>query len=354
MTSFTRINAHVYAVIVGVMLLVSSVFVSADQTEIDMAFRDQIISSADPLQVPPVMPVKIAIVLPGIQVSDYWKRAIESMKKRLEELRIRYELDIRFSAPNASVSLQEQQLQSVLARDPDYLIYTLNSSRQKFTVELLLQRDKPKVIIQNLTQPVKEWFDIQPFLYVGFDHERGARELAQYFKQRFPEGTQYGILFWNQGVVSEQRGLAFEREVGSFHTLVDSYYTNASRLLAEEATLKMVRANPRIQYIYACATDVALGALDALQSLGRKDIVVNGWGGGAAELEAYRQGQLDVVLMRMNDQSGIAMAEAIANEYRDKPVPLVYSGDFKLIDKETPSALLDEWVNEAFYYSGTP
>jgi autoinducer 2-binding protein LuxP len=350
MTKLGRISAPVF----GLLLVLCSFFAIAADDDVGQAFRQQVISPSAALESPPIMPVKIAIVLPGIQVSDYWKRAIESMKKRLEELRIRYELDIRFSSPNASVSLQEQQLQSVLAKEPDFLVYTLNSSRQQFTVELLLQREKPKVIIQNLTKPIKEWFDIQPFLYVGFDHEEGAKQLANYFKDRFPEGTQYGILFWNQGVVSEQRGLTFEREMSNYHTLVDSYYTNASRLIAEEATLKMVKSNPRIKYIYACATDVALGALDALKALGRDDIVVNGWGGGAAELEAYRQGRLDVVLMRVNDQSGIAMAEAIANEYRNTPVPLVYSGDFKLIDEQTPKAQLEDWVNEAFYYSGAP
>ena len=44
---------------------------------------------------------------------------------------------------------------------------------------------------------------------------------------------------------------------------------------------------------------------------GVKIFLINGWGGGSAELEAIERGDLDVTVMRMNDDTGIAMAEAI-------------------------------------------
>lgn len=296
--------------------------------------------------------IRIAIVYPGLQSSDYWQRSIAAFRGRLDQLGIRYELDVRFSKPHVQQDLQETQILEILEKDPDYLVYTVNSVRQRRTVESLLGRAKPKLIIQNLTRPIQDWYDFQPLIYVGFDHAEGARKLAEYYRERFSAGTEYGILFWDRGVVSEQRGLTFEHAIGNYHRLKASYFTDASRLKAKEATLRLLKEHPNIRYLYACATDVALGALDALTELGREDVSVNGWGGGKAELTAFRSGLLDVVLMRMNDQNGIAMAEAIRLDMTNRPVPQVYSGDFKVLVQGMSHDTLNQWLQEAFIYSG--
>lgn len=296
--------------------------------------------------------IRIAIVYPGLQSSDYWQRSIAAFRGRLDQLGIRYELDVRFSKPHVQQDLQETQILEILEKDPDYLVYTVNSVRQRRMVESLLGRAKPKLIIQNLTRPIPDWYDFQPLIYVGFDHAEGARMLAEYYRERFPAGTEYGILFWDRGVVSEQRGLTFERAMGDYHRLKASYFTDASRSKAKEATLNLLKEHPNVRYLYACATDVALGALDALSELGREDVSVNGWGGGKAELTAFRSGLLDVVLMRMNDQNGIAMAEAIRLDMANIAVPQVYSGDFKILVQGMAQQTLTQWLKEAFIYSG--
>lgn len=297
-------------------------------------------------------PIKIAIVYPGLQVSDYWQRSLTALKGRFDDLGIQYTLDIRFTKPHVQQDLQEAQIIEMLERDPDYLVYTINSIRQQRMVEALLQRKKPKLIIQNLTRPIADWYDVQPLIYIGFDHADGAKKLAEYFKQRFPKDSEYGIVFWGQGVVSDQRGLTFEREIGDYHQLKISYFTAESRAKAKFTVLQMLKIHPELKYIYVCATDVAFGALDAFNELGRSDVAINGWGGGQAELDAFQKGLLDVVLMRVNDQSGIAMAEAIRLDMLGRPVPRVFSGDFRLLTKGMEHSLIERYIKEAFVYSG--
>jgi autoinducer 2-binding protein LuxP len=77
---------------------------------------------------------------------------------------------------------------------------------------------------------------------------------------------------------------------------------------------------------------VALGAVDALAELGRTDVVVNGWGGSPAELEQLRLGGLKAVLMRINDDNAIAIAEAIKRDLQGLSLPLIYSSDFVVLD----------------------
>ncbi|OXX72331.1 ABC transporter substrate-binding protein, partial [Vibrio sp. V03_P4A6T147] len=120
---------------------------------------------------------------------------------------------------------------------------------------------------------------------------------------------------------------------------------------AFDATLRILKQTPDINFIYACSTDVALGAMDALQQQNREDITLNGWGGGEAELDALQNSTLDVTIMRVNDDAGVAMAEAIKWDLEGKPVPTVYSGDFELVTKEVSSAYIEKLKKRAFRYS---
>ncbi len=93
--------------------------------------------------------------------------------------------------------------------------------------------------------------------------------------------------------------------------LKSSFYTKSDKESAYQAAKISIEKDKDLNFIYACATDVALGAADAIHESGR-DILLNGWGGSSAELEAIEKGDLDVtVMLRMNDDTGIAMAEAI-------------------------------------------
>lgn len=56
----------------------------------------------------------------------------------------------------------------------------------------------------------------------------------------------------------------------------------------------MFEREQKLDFIYACSTDIAFGVVDALRDLGKEQVVVNGWGGGDAELEALKAGELDL------------------------------------------------------------
>ncbi len=83
-------------------------------------------------------------------------------------------------------------------------------------------------------------------------------------------------------------------------------------------------------------------------------MLLNGWGGGSAELEAIKKGELDVTVMRMNDDNGVAMAEAIRLRLldRDREVPTIFSGQFKLVSGSTPKEEIRTFQKRAFRYSG--
>jgi len=297
-------------------------------------------------------PVKISVVYPGEQVSDYWRRNIKAFEERLKELNIRYQIKKVFTRPNADTRQQNLSLNEALEDNTDYLIFTLDTGRHRKFIEHVLHGSDTKLILQNITTPVKAWASKQPFLYVGFDHLLGSLALAEYFKSVLPSQSEYSVMYFSQGYISDARGDTFIHAMSDLadYQLKSSFYTKASKESGYRSTKIALERYPDLKLVYACSTDVALGASQAIMEAG-KNILINGWGGGSAELEAITKGELDVTVMRMNDDTGVAMAEAIKWDLEDKPVPTVYSGSFEIVSSSDSVQRIENLKQRAFRYS---
>lgn len=326
-----------------------------EQIQLSKTFSAQVQLPAQPQRIKIKRPLKVAVIYPAEQVSDYWRRNISAFESRMAELAIPYQLEPFFTKPSLEPREQSRHLFDALKTDPDYLIFTLDTLRHKKFIDRIVSKGHPKIILQNITTPLKAWQDKQPFFYVGFDHATGSRMLADYYKAAFPRRAEYGMLYFSKGYVSAARGDTFIDAMQSTKAikLRTSYYTKANRESAYQAALLALKENPNLDFFYACATDVALGAVDAIKQMGLQNkIQVNGWGGGSAELEAIEKGDLDVTVMRMNDDTGVAMAEAIKLDQQSKPVPLVYSGELVLVTKGSSKEQVTALKHRAFRYSG--
>ncbi len=308
---------------------------------------------AVPLAIEQQRPVSISVVYPGQQISDYWRRNLTAFEARLKELKIDYELKRVFTRPNTDLRQQSQSMMEAVQEGVDFLIFTLDTTRHRKFIEYVLTSTDTKLIIQNITTPVRSWEEYQPFLYVGFDHYEGTQLLTDYFKQRLPENSQYSVLYRSEGYVSDMRGDPFIEEMSfrNDYFLDSSFYTQSTRDSAYKAASVALKRSDDLAMIYACSTDVAFGAIDAIKEQGRENVLLNGWGGGSAELEALKKGYLDVTVMRMNDDTGIAMAEAIKWDIEGKEVPVVYSGELTLVTSEDSTERVEQLVSHAFRYS---
>lgn len=329
-----------------------------EQQPIVNQFADLVRSPAVPITQPLAQPVRIAIIYPGLQASDYWRRSQSSFEQRLHSLGVPFEVKSFFSHPSVETALQSQQLSRALEWKPDYLAFTLNVAPQGQMVERLLAQGTPKLILQNITTPLAGWQSHPPFLYVGFDHAQGTQLMAEWMLNRIDYGGKYLLLYYSPGYVSQMRGDTFAAEAAKYPNIqqVGAFFTDGNQERAYQAARKTLEAHPDLKMIYACSTDVALGALRALREMNRLDVLLNGWGGGDAELMELQQKGLDVTVMRINDDNGIAMAEAIKLDLEGHPqqVPQVFSGDIKLLDSDMTPVQLAHLKQRAFRLSGLP
>ncbi len=304
-------------------------------------------------------PVKIAFTTPLKQVSDYWRRSIDSFKARMNEIGLKYEINEFSTKVDENRKLREC-VQLALKAKPDYLVLTPNDPGDEIVISRLLTRRDTKIIIQNMTRPSNSWKDNPPMMYVGFDHTVGAAIIAEEYIARLKEkeSVKYAMLYHIQdNQVSQLRGDFFNQiiEQKTNFKLVSEYYTDGNRKKAYEDTLKILETHPEIDFIHACSTDIAFGVLDALKEKKQhNNVLVNGWGGGANELKSIVNGGLHFTVMRMNDDNGVAMAEAIRLDLGAKPllIPIIYSGGMILVRQGMSMEQIMAFKKRAFRYSG--
>ncbi|WP_022851843.1 substrate-binding domain-containing protein [Limisalsivibrio acetivorans] len=320
-------------------------------------FSEQVRLPGIPMERTNIKPVRIAVVYPALQSSEYWLRSVSSFEARLRELRVNYDLFTYYSRPSGDIRLQAKQIAEAVKRDVDYLVVSADDPQIRKLLSRILPREKPKVIIQNLTTPLREWQNYQPFIYVGFDHYTGSSILAGALRRMLPHDTKYSVLYGSMGSVSELRGGGFledYRHNGERNEPEELFYTGFSQKKSYNATKEILSKHPDTGLIFCCATDIAVGAAEAVSDAGLSgEVVVNGWGGGTVELKALMDGRITLTVMRMNDDNGVAMAEAVKMDIqgRGEEVPLIYSGDFSVLFSDDPAEKIMEKKIRAFRYS---
>lgn len=321
------------------------------------SFNQVVAAPAQALTVKQDKPILIYSITPTVQISDYWRRNQLALQLRLDELGIKYQLKGHDLKANSSEEQKRRLLHRALSYNPDYMILTFTTSVEIDFIERMVRGTNTKLIVQNVTEPVQAWGATQPLIYVGFDNRIGTQMLADYFQQYFPNTTKYAVNDYFPSYISRTRGQSFIDAMSKFKRfdLQSREHTQATHGSARSFTKKLVAKYPDLNFIYASATDIALGTSSELISEGRTDILVNGWGGGDAELKAIQDKELLMTVMRMNDDNGVAMAEAIkySLEGKEQLLPLVYSGEFKLVTQQTTAEQIKAYKQQAFRYSGS-
>jgi len=335
-----------------------------DQAMFD-AFRDVITADAVPIAVEVPDTVTIALVFPSLDLSDAWARGHAGLVGRLDELGVPYRLDT-FGTSHDDHSLQLAHLETTMARGYDYVIVGPTEILVQMSMIEEMIEAGIGVIVWNYTTPLQEWGEArypeggQPLAYVGFSHAEGAHILGEYFVERLRrevEGTpKVAHLRGIPGITDDQRsGVAMQHFRDAGFEIVHETYANWARDQGYAATLNIAGAYPDVDHIHIVSTAMAIGAVEALDEVGRVgEILLNGWGGGSEEQLHLLEGNLHATVMRMQDDWGVALAEIIKFdlEGRIDEVPLAVSGAMQLVDDTYARADIDEILEYAFRYSG--
>ncbi|QXT39062.1 substrate-binding domain-containing protein [Gymnodinialimonas ceratoperidinii] len=319
------------------------------------AFMERVRAEAVPMDNPPAEPLQIAIMFPSLETSDAWARLNLSMRSRLDELNVPYEVTEFMIRPDEH-GRQSTQIDQVLAGDFDYAVVGPSEYQVQKSNLARLAAEIP-TLVMNVVNPFVDTLgtDEQPLTHVGFDHTVGAEALCEWtIEETGGEGT-FALLHYVPGLIDTQRSQYFADcvEANSNMELVDSFEANGDRELAFTGANAILSRHPDITMLHAGSTAIALGALAAATERGvLDDVIINGWGGGADELASIIDGGLQVTAFRVNDDWGVAVAEAIRADLAGEEVPVVLAATINTIDYRMTEEEIREQTEYAFRYSG--
>lgn len=319
--------------------------------------QDVVGAPAVPMENPPAEPVKIAVIYPSLDVSDFWLRSYLAMEARFEEMGLPIEATQFATNMGDNLLLSTYAEQVARADDFEYVIFGPSELQvQQEDIKLIMDSGK-QVIVLNHDTPLQDWGDDQPLMYSTFSHLFGALNVCEWVIENL--GTE-GTYAMNRGVpggVDDQRSGGFQEcmEENSNWEMAYEHFGLFQREGGFNGAQLILSGYPEVTYIHNANTAMAMGAISAIQAAGAEDrVLTSAWGGTGDEIEALRNGELVATPMRMSDDVGVSLAEAIRAdiEGRQDDIPLVFLGRITIVASDSGPEVVNEYEQEAFRYTG--
>ena len=303
-------------------------------------------------------PVRIALIYPSADISDFWVRNYTAMTERLIALDLPFEIE-EFTSKQIEHSLQTQYTDRVLRSSDKYDFVIFGPSEldlQAKNIQRLSAVKDFKTFIWAFHTPNARW-EHQPDGWFDFSSEMGAEVLCDHVVRHLGKEIEFSANRGIPGITDTQRSQGFidcVEEKGDWLTVYEHFGQYQS--LGGADGVRLVLDNfPEVSMIHNANTAMTMGAVEALGNAGKlNNIYVTGWGGTAKEIEKIRSDELDATPMRMSDDLGVATAEAIKFhlEGREGDVPRIYLGRITVVHSEMDEEELNQLTREAFRYSG--
>lgn len=295
-------------------------------------------------------PLQIAYLSPSFDISDAWERVYWSMRGRLDELGVKYEV-IQLAVQDATDHAgQLAQVESVIERGVDYVMLGATEYESAIPGLRKLKAAGIGTVVYNFLEPHDDE-SARAMQYIAFDHAEGGRLAGEWSAQKLGGKGKVAVLQGVPGVVSDLRMNGFLSVIEKHPDIevIIGVHTDFDRVKAFEATNNLLAAHPDLNLIYGVSTGVGLGIGQAVQAAGLSDkIYTLGFGGTGDEITAMKEGWLSASPLRSIDDSGVAVADAFVAHSKGEEVAPVWSGPFVMVDSESDA---DEIIAQANRYS---
>ncbi|HCI3621476.1 TPA: ribose ABC transporter substrate-binding protein RbsB [Salmonella enterica subsp. enterica serovar Infantis] len=165
--------------------------------------------------------------------------------------------------------------------------------------------------------------------HIASDNVLGGKIAGDYIAKKAGEGAKVIEL---QGIAgtsaARERGEGFQQAVAAH-----KFNVLASQPADFDRT-KGLTAHPDVQAVFAQNDEMALGALRALQTAGKADVMVVGFDGTPDGEKAVKDGKLAATIAQLPDQIGAKGVEVADKVLKGEKVQAKYPVDLKLVIKQ--------------------
>ncbi|MCM3584621.1 ribose ABC transporter substrate-binding protein RbsB [Mesobacillus maritimus] len=169
---------------------------------------------------------------------------------------------------------------------------------------------------------------------VASDNVKGGEMAAEYIVEQLGEGALVAELEGVPGAsATRERGTGFHNVADEKLNVVAKQAANFDRTEGLTVMENIIQANPDIKAVFAHNDEMALGAIEAINSSGR-DIMVIGFDGNDDALKAIEAGQLEATVAQQPDLIGQLAVQAGLDAAQGKKVEENIPAPLKLVTIE--------------------
>ncbi|MEW4369650.1 ribose ABC transporter substrate-binding protein RbsB [Paenibacillus kandeliae] len=166
---------------------------------------------------------------------------------------------------------------------------------------------------------------------VASDNAKGGRMAADYLVKQLGTGAKIIEL---QGVpgasATRERGKGFHEVADKQLDVIASQAADFDRTKGLNVMENLLQANPDVQGVFAHNDEMALGAIEAIESAG-KDIPVVGFDGNEDALTSIKEGKLTATVAQQPDLIGQMAVDAARDVLQGKTVEASMPAPLKLV-----------------------
>ncbi|CNI57391.1 ribose ABC transporter substrate-binding protein RbsB [Yersinia pekkanenii] len=134
---------------------------------------------------------------------------------------------------------------------------------------------------------------------------------------------------------ARERGEGFKQSMDQHKfQLLASQPADFDRTKGLNVMQNLLTAHPEVQAVFAQNDEMALGALRALQTAGKTDVLVVGFDGTDDGIKAVEGGKLGATIAQRPDQIGVIGVETADKVLKGEKVQVIIPVDLKLVTKQ--------------------
>ena len=240
------------------------------------------------------------------------------IRDTLDEAGVKYNMFIKPAPDSADQPSQLQNHLTLLLLDLDYLISGPTQPPQMVAAyEQANDMGVPMFLLQFTESVVTDPpYNIDFMQMVGNTHVDAGSAIVQWAKENLEPGTKIAVLHGQAGSpITEGRSISAVPKFkdAGFEVVVEEH-ADFNREIAYNKTVAFMTRNPDIGFIMGGSSAMGLGAVSALESLGRNgvdDVPVTGIGGTLEEISAMLGGHLKGSALRDPYLLGVEIANSI-------------------------------------------
>ncbi|CDG15765.1 ribose ABC transporter substrate-binding protein RbsB [Xenorhabdus doucetiae] len=172
--------------------------------------------------------------------------------------------------------------------------------------------------------------------YIASDSRLGAKMAGDFIAEKLGNDVKVIQLEGIPGTsVARERGEGFGQAAQKHKfNMLASQPADYDRTKGMNVMQNLLTAHPSVQAVFAQNDEMALGALRALQTAGKEDVLVVGFDGTADALKAVQNGKLGATIAQRPDQIGIIGVQTADKVLKGEKVNATIPVELELVVKK--------------------